>query len=329
MSTAGELGERKIIELIIENLEKMPSMPIPFGDDISAIPLGRGRLAVVKTDMLIGKTDVPPRMAPRQIARKAVVMNISDLASKGVGPTAVLVSLGVPKDYSKKHLIDIGRGLNDGAREYNAYVIGGDTAESSDLIISCMVVGTAMERTIIRRSGARAGDILATTGLFGKTAAGLKILLNKLDAPKEIRKNLLDAVYMPRARLREGLALARSGTVTASIDSSDGLAFSLHELHKMSHVGFKLTHLPLSPDAKRFADIHNLNEEDLALFGGEEYELIVTVKPDKWLRAERAVKRVGGRLIRIGYAAQDTAIALKVADKERPIPPRGYEHFRE
>jgi len=328
LSTAGELGERKIIDLIIENLEKMPRMPIPFGDDVSAVPLGRGRLAVIKTDMLVGKTDVPPGMTPRQIARKAVVMNISDLASKGARPNAVLVSLGVPSDYGKEHLIEIGKGLNDGAREYGAYVLGGDTAEASDIIISCMVIGTAMEKIIVRRSGARADDILATTGPFGKTGAGLKILLEGLDAPSEIRRSLLDAVYMPRARLLEGLALARSGAATASIDSSDGLAFSLHELRKMSHVGFMLTQLPLSPDVEEFARIHGLSREELTLFGGEEYELVVTIKPEGWPRAERAVKKAGGRLIRIGYATEKPAIVLRVNGKERPIPPRGYEHFR-
>lgn len=328
MSTAGELGERRIIELIIRNLEKMPDMPIPFGDDVSAVSLGRGRLAVIKTDMLVGRTDVPPGMTPRQVARKAVVMNVSDLASKGVRPTAVLVSLGVPKDYGKDYLIEVGRGLNDGAREYGAYVVGGDTAEALDTIISCMVIGTASEKTIVRRSGAQPRDILATTGPFGKTAAGLKILLDKLDAPRKARATFLDSVYMPKARLAEGLALAKSGAATASIDSSDGLAFSLHELRKMSHVGFTLTQLPLSPEVELFAEIHRLRREDLALFGGEEYELIVAIKPDGWLRAERAVKRAGGRLIRIGYATKDPAIVLKMNGKEEAIPPRGYEHFR-
>ncbi|MEM2947655.1 MAG: AIR synthase related protein, partial [Candidatus Bathyarchaeia archaeon] len=87
------IGERKAIELILEMLEKMPRMPIPFGDDVAAYPLGKERLLILKTDMLVGKTDVPKGMSLWQAARKAVVMNISDLAAKGVKPLVMLVSL--------------------------------------------------------------------------------------------------------------------------------------------------------------------------------------------------------------------------------------------
>ena len=92
-----ELGERRIIEILLEQLEVMPGVPVPFGDDVSALDLGDGRLAVLKTDMLVGRTDVPSGMSLWQAARKAVVMNVSDLAAKGVRPTAILASLGLPR----------------------------------------------------------------------------------------------------------------------------------------------------------------------------------------------------------------------------------------
>ena len=91
-SNSSNLGERKIIELIQSRLTAMPSSSVPFGDDVSAVNLGRGKVAVLKTDMLVGKTDVPRGMSLWQAARKAVVMNISDFAAKGVEPVAVLVS---------------------------------------------------------------------------------------------------------------------------------------------------------------------------------------------------------------------------------------------
>ena len=90
MGSAKELGERKIIELVLECLEQMPNMPIPFGDDASAVELGNDKLAVINMDMLVGKTDVPKTMSLWQAARKAVIMNISDLAAKGAQPLAVL-----------------------------------------------------------------------------------------------------------------------------------------------------------------------------------------------------------------------------------------------
>ncbi len=328
MGLVEDLGERKIIELIIERLEKPRQMPLPFGDDVSAVRIDDRRLAVLKTDMLVGGLDVPPGMSLFQVARKAVVMNVSDFASKGVQPSALLVSLGLRRGTSSDDVEDLARGLNAGVREYSTYLIGGDTSEAPDLIIACMVFGIADSDRLIRRSGARAGDIVAVTGLFGKTAAGLKLLLEKLDAPLPLKRQLLEPVYLPRARLQEGLALARSGVVTSSIDSSDGLAVSLYELQKMSGKGFEISMLPVAKEAEEFAKLHRLDAKDLALYGGEEYELIVTVNPSGWERAQRRVQETGGSLIRIGVVTDNPSIRLRDGGTDLEIPCRGWEHFK-
>lgn len=327
MALAEELGERKIIEIILKHLEHMPSMPVPFGDDVSAINIGNQKLAVIKTDMLVGKTDVPPGMNFWQAARKAVIMNISDLAAKGVQPTAILVSIGIPRDFTKRHIEQIGKGLNAGAREYDAYVLGGDTNEASDLVISCTAFGVVEERYLIKRGGAHPGDFVAVTGFFGKTSCGLKILLENLPASSEIKKALVDTVVMPQARLKEGLALTKTRAVTASIDSSDGLAWSLHEISKASNVGFIIDKLPIAPEAREFAKIHDLDSVKLSLYGGEEYELVVTVKPKLWRDAKKAVEDVGGSLVKIGTATKEKGLILKVRRKKIPIKPKGWEHF--
>jgi thiamine-monophosphate kinase len=328
MSSAGELGERKIIEIIIEKLEKMPGMILPFGDDASAVEIGGGNVAVIKTDMLVGKVDVPPGMTPWQAARKAVIMNVSDLAAKGAKPIAVLVSLGLPSDYKTNNIEQIGLGLNAGAREYGAYVIGGDTSEASDLTISCMMFGVARKKELILRSGAKPGDILAVTNWFGKTAAGLKIILEGLRVPEQLEKELTQSVFMPKARLNEGISLANSQTATAAIDSSDGLALCLHELSKRSNVGFVLDTVPIAPEVKQFAELFQLDANELALYGGEEYELVVTIKPGKWQKARAAVKKAGGELIKIGYATDERQIILKTERGEISIDARGWEHFK-
>ena len=139
-----EIGEREIIKILFEKYEKMPKMPIPFGDDVSAIEIDEERLGILKTDMLVAKTDVPKEMKIWQAARKAVVMNVSDFAAKGVEPKVMLVSLGLPRKLSKKDIIEeIGYGLNVAAREYDIYIVGGDTNEACDLIIACMLFGIA------------------------------------------------------------------------------------------------------------------------------------------------------------------------------------------
>jgi len=328
LSRVSSLKERKIIELIHQCLEDMPETPVPFGDDASAVNMGGDVLAVLTVDMLVGKTDVPPGMTLYQAARKAVVMNINDLASKGVKPLAVLASLGLPRGLSAEDVKEIGRGLNAGAREYGSYVIGGDTNESSDLIIDCVAFGTVNRRYFVGRDGAKPGDIVAVTGFFGNTSCGFKILLDGFYAPKELKEKLLKSIYEPKAKVNEGVALSRSRYVTASIDSSDGLAWSLHEISKASGVGFLIEDLHASPEAKAFARIHGLDLIDLCLYGGEEYELIVTVKPEKWFEAESLIAGLGSSLMRIGVVTEERSIRLSLNGELIPIEPRGWEHFK-
>jgi thiamine-monophosphate kinase len=322
------MGERKIIEIIQRHLETMPNNPVPFGDDIAAVSLNEKQVTVLKTDMLVGKTDVPPNMSLWQAARKALVMNISDFASKGVQPTAALISLGLTRGVMQKDIEEIARGLNTGAREYGAYIIGGDTAETQDIVIAVSLYGTAEKAALMLRNGAKPGDILAVTGFFGKSAAGLRLLLGKCSVSDNLRDVLLNAVCMPKARLKEGLALSRSSAVSASIDSSDGLAWSLHEIGKMSNVGFTVSSVPVADEVRRFAEFNHLDPFELALYGGEEYELVITVKPKEWTVAEEAVEAVGGRLLPIGKVTKDRQMLLVVDGEKRLIEARGWEHFK-
>jgi thiamine-monophosphate kinase len=323
LNSVAELGERKIIDIILGYLDLMPNIPIPFGDDVSAVNIGKGKLAVLKTDMLVSKTDVPVGMNLLQAARKAVVINISDLAAKGVKPIALLASLGVPRNFNEKDIEQIGIGLNTGAREYGAYVLGGDTSEASDLVISCAVLGIGEKKRIMLRRGAKPGDIVAVTGFFGKTSAGLKILLQNLSVPTRLRRCLVDNVLMPRARLDEGLALAQTGAVTAAIDSSDGLAWSLHEISRASGVGLEISNLPIADEVSEFAKMYKFDPVELGLYGGEEYELAVTVKPRLWKKVSEKVS-----LIRIGLVIEEKALVLKVGKKTSSIEARGWEHFK-
>ncbi len=323
-----DLGERKIIEIFANNLEPMPNLPVPFGDDVSAVNLDQKQVAVLKTDMLVGKTDIPRKMSLWQAARKAIVMNVSDFASKGAQPIATLVALGLPRDFMRKDIEEIARGLNAGAREYGSYIIGGDTSETSDLIISISLFGTAEKEALMLRNGAKPGDILAVTGFFGKSASGLHLLKDNCSASPNLNEVLLNAVCMPRARLKEGLALSHSGAVSASIDSSDGLAWSLHEIGKMSDVGFIVNSIPVAEEVRRFAEFNHLDPLELALYGGEEYELLVTVKPKVWVNAEAAVEAVGGCLLPIGKVTRDKEMVLDVDGQKHTIAARGWEHFK-
>lgn len=317
-------GERKIIDLIVRRLSKMPRMPIPFGDDVSGVDIGSGRLAILKCDMLVGRTDVPRGMSLRQAARKTVVMNVSDLASKGVQPRAVMVSLGLPKSTTTRDVEEIAKGLDEGAREYGTYVIGGDTNESDDLVIACYLFGTAQRERIVRRDGARPGDLVAVTGEFGSTPAGLKSLETEAEIPSSLKQRLLASVYSPRARLKEGIALTRARLLTASIDCSDGLAWSLYEIARASSVGIELDSLPISKAAVDYGGIVGDDPVDLALYGGEEFELVACVKKKAVKRALRAAKS----LSIIGRVTRDTGTVTLLREAKRiPVEPRGWEHL--
>jgi len=326
--TSGELGERTIIEVLRKRFDVMADSPVLFGDDVSAVALDGEQVAVLKTDMLVDKTDVPEGMSLWQAARKAIVMNVSDFAAKGVVPKAALVALGLPRGLLQEDVEEIARGLNAGVRQYGAYVVGGDTGEASDLVVAVSLFGTAERKALMLRSGAKVGDVVAVTGFFGGSAAGLRLLRDDLAVSKELREVLVSTVFMPQARLKEGLALSGSRAVTASIDSSDGLAWSLHELSRMSKVGFLINSVPLAHEVKRFAEFNGLDALELALYGGEEYELVVTVKPKMWVDAETAVEAVGGRLLPIGKVTRDRQVVLEVDGKKCPIEARGWEHFK-
>jgi thiamine-monophosphate kinase len=327
MTTASEVGERALIELMLRNITPMPNMPLPFWDDATAISIDDDRVVVFNTDMLVWKTDVPPGMTPYQAARKAVIMNFSDLGAKGVQPQGFLASLGIPRDLEVETVEEMARGFEAGAQEYGGYVIGGDTNEASDIIISGVALGTARKDALIKREGAKAGDILATTGPFGLTASAFKVLLEGKEPPEGLRETLIDSAYNPQARIREGIALAESGAATSSIDSSDGLSISLHDLSRSSGVGFRIESLPIPPEVETYAEHHKMNPNDLALYGGEEYELVFTVASGRIEDARKSLAAIGCELLELGVATRETGIVMAKNGVERPIEKRGWEHF--
>jgi thiamine-monophosphate kinase len=306
----------------------MPDMPLPFWDDASAIPLGGGRALIVNTDMLVWETDIPSGMTPYQAARKCVVMNVSDLAAKGVQPTAFMPNVGFPNDYLVTDVEEIAKGFEAGAREYSAYVVGGDTNEASDVVMAGIAFGVTEESRLMKRSGAASGDLIATTGSFGLTSAAFKILLEGTPCPDKIREKILNSVYMPEAKVKEGISLADSGLVTSCMDSSDGLAVSLHDLSRSTGHGYHLDLLPTDVLVEEFASYNGLKSADLTLFGGEEYELMFTFSPENMETIRKALEKVGCNPQIIGKVTEKRAITMTLDGETVDIPAGGWDHFR-
>ena len=318
------LTERQIIEVLRHRFDSKPKLPLGFEDDVAAFPISGHRLVVLKTDMLVGKTDVPPGMTLSQAARKAVVATVSDFAAKGVRPEGLLISLGLAPPVALSTVNGIASGLIDGAREYGCRIIGGDTSETDDLVIDCIGFGIADTGMILRRDRAKPGDAVAVTGDFGRTAAGLQILLGERKPWPRRFANLTTSVLHPMAKLETGLKLAQTGFVSSSIDSSDGLAWSLHEIARLSQVDIVLESIPVAPDVRTFAREQGLVPEELALFGGEEYELVLTIKKDRFASVRREVPS----LRRIGDVKRGLGdVIARSGGKTRKVEPRGYEHL--
>lgn len=321
---ASQLGERKIIEIFLKVFGKPKIKHIPLGDDISGFKVTKDLWVILKVDCFVDKTDMPPGMSFRQAGWKAMIMSISDFACKNVTPKVALVNVNFPSNMDKKSLLDVALGLKDAAKTYGIYILGGDINEASNLTITTIISGLGKLRDIILRSGAKPGDLLAVSGKFGKTSCGLKILLENLDAPTYIKKKLLKAVYKPKVKLNLGLNLKKFG-VTSSIDSSDGLAWSLYELSKASNVGFIIKKLPIAREAKIFAEINRLNPVDLTFYGGEEYEIVATLNPRIYGRIKKELKR---KFMVIGEVTKEKKIVYIDKGEEVKIKPKGWEHFK-
>jgi len=319
------LDEYGIINLITKRFGALPEGYVPIGDDVALIPPGRtGESVVLKCDMLVARTDVPPKMSWKMASRKAVAMCVSDFAAKGVPPTAFMVSLGLPRGTPRAKVVALASGLLQGSREWDVKLVGGDTSEADDLIIDCMMVGFAQR--VVRRNGAGPGEYVVTSGTFGETTAGLRILIEGAKAGPGFKKKAVSSALLPKPRLALGLAV--SGCLSSSIDSSDGLAISLHTISEMSGVGIRLTDLPYAKGLQEFALRNSYPAEELALYGGEEYEIVGTVSKGRMLVAQSKARSAGCELRIIGETVSERELKGVAFSDGRRVRRDGWVHFR-
>lgn len=294
-----------------------------IGDDVAVAP-ARGGKVVLKVDMLVEGTDMPPGMTYRQAGRKAVAMCVSDFAAKGVRPDSFLVSLGLRRGVTEEQVEDLARGLRDAENQWGVRLVGGDTNEAKELVVDCAMVGFA--KRVVPRSGARPGDLVVVSGLFGRQPSGLRILLGGAKSEKRFAASAKKAVLQPAPDLELGLAVGKY--LTSAMDSSDGLARSLHTLAGASKVGFELDWLPEAEGVRLFAKENGLDVEQLVVAGGEEYVIVGTVRSNRLQAAQRAAARVKGRLHVIGKTtAASGRVELKVGRSKKPIPDEGWTHL--
>ena len=315
------LDELQIIDLISRTLGISRKRTL-WNDDVATVQLGN-RILAFKCDMLVQSTDVPSQMRVWQIARKSVVSCLSDMACKGVKPLATLVSLAIPRHFTSEDIVDLTKGFRIAEREFDVNIIGGDTNEGKELVIDCCMIGLADR--IVRRSGARIGDLIVTSGPFGYSASGLKILTRKVMTNKKFKKKAVMTVILPKPRLEFGMLLARYAT--SSMDSSDGLAITLHELCRQSKKKFVVSKLPATSDVKAFARNNHANFNELVLHGGEEYEIVATIPKHHLASVRRFAKKARCRLFLIGRVERGKGVFMIEEGKRIKIQKRGWTHL--
>lgn len=336
-----ELSEFELIARLTSQLPPASEVVQGVGDDAAVLNCPPGSQLIATCDALVeGRHFLRVHTSAEQIGRRALAVNLSDLAAMGGEPRFALVSLILPPATEPTWLDDLYRGLLLEANEFGVAIVGGNIAVTDGpLIIDITLLGVVAQGKAVLRSGAHVGDRVCVTGTLGAAAAGLLSFLKPFTEAHPALDQALDDVQsaqrVPRPRVAEGRALAASGLVTAMLDISDGLAGDLGHICERSGVGavIEAGSLPISASTVQIATAHQRTPRDLALFGGEDYELLFTVPDNAVDQALAAVRAAGGSAVAIGWivpaeSGPSITLRLRLPDgTERPLAPRGWDHL--
>lgn len=303
-----------------------------LGDDAAVIrPRGVDEDWVVTTDMLVEGVDFREGwLTPAQLGHKALAVNLSDLAAMGALPRFYLVALGLPPSLSEAWIVSFYRGMNALGEKHRAALLGGDLSRSPGGVqVTVTAIGTAQRSTLLRRSGGQPGDWLYVTGVLGRSAAGLRLLLaNNLRGSTAREREALKAHRVPVPRCVVGQWLAASGLVHAMMDLSDGLSTDLPRLCKASGTGAELyaDRLPLYEPARRWGAA----PLELALNGGEDFELLFAVPEEAVEDLQHTYPRRFPPIAAIGRLTRGRSIVIRThaGATPRKLAAAGFDHFR-
>ena len=315
------------------------SLQLGIGDDAAVFEQHNGRDTVITTDLLVEEIDFRLNTTtPGLLGHKALAVSLSDIAAMGALPRYSLLSIGVPEEVWKSGFIDeFYQGYLSLARSQRVELIGGDVSRTPErVVIDSIVVGDLGRGTAVRRSGAQPGDHIFVTGSLGGAAAGLQLLghgarlSTSAQRTKAVRAadSLLLRQLCPQPRVEWGLALNKARLAKAMIDISDGLSSDLSHLCRESNVGARLDsrRIPIDPSVIDAPQRIALDPVELALNGGEDFELLFTIHP-------RDLKRLPSHMgdVPVTYIGDITDDAGRIALTDgltvRDLEPKGFSHF--
>lgn len=273
-------GEFELIDAIRERF-RAPQGTLGIGDDCAVIPRGDGLVTLVSCDLLVEDVHFRlPQIPASELGWKSAAVNISDVAAMGGTPTAMFLGLSIPEGMDEGWFDSFFDGFKACSERFGTALLGGDTtASQGGLGISVTVLGQCPEGQEIRRDGARPGDLICVTGTLGDSAAGLRLLEEGLQLPQDA--SLINKHFHPVPRISDGLALR--GIASSMMDISDGVASDLRHILKASEAGatVDVSALPLSVELRNCCSRNGWDPVGIALEGGEDYELLFTVGPEK------------------------------------------------
>ena len=297
-------------------------------DDAALVDCPPDHHLAMTTDALVAGVHFLPDDPPDLIARKAVRVNISDLAAMGATPMAILLAACFPQTVDDAWLQSFAHGLSLDLREFGIALIGGDTvATPGPLTLSLTALGTVETGRELRRSTARAGDVVWTSGTLGDAALGLYVLKGH-SVPNDAATFLVDRYRLPRPRTALGQALA--GLAHACMDISDGLLGDLKHICDASHVGaiIEAGNVPLSAAAQTALSYGVGNGLSSILCEGDDYELLFTAPPAASDALKHLSDRQGLRLSEIGRIISGTDVTVIGTDgRTLSFVDSGYKHF--
>lgn len=326
-------GERRLITDLSTIFGPPPAgVFCGIGDDTAILAPEPDQDLLWTIDSLIEGVHFDLRYTPlRDLGWKSLAVNLSDIAAMGGEPRYALLALGWPPRRELEQALELALGIQEIAREYGVAVIGGDTVASpAGVSISLTVLGRIAPRQALRRDGARVGDDIYVTGPLGLAAAGLAVRRHGLELPADVTTSLTEALLRPRPQVAAGRLLARQRLATAAIDLSDGVASDLEQICQRSGVGAVLSaaDLPIPPAVHQTAARLRMNPVELALQGGEDYQLLFTFTPADRSALGAAFAEAGlPAPYFIGTVVPGPGIRLGSADGEQEIAGTGFDHF--
>jgi thiamine-monophosphate kinase len=300
-------------------------------DDAACLSPKPGHDLVLTADALVESIHFLPDDSPASIARKALGVNVSDLAAKGADPAGFLLSLALPDNWTEGWLASFAEGLGQAAGDFSCPLLGGDTVKAKGpLTLSVTAVGEVPAGRMVRRTSAQAGDVICVTGTIGDAALGLKLRSSPEWAKSlsaEEAAFLADRYLHPQPRVR--LAPALRTYARAAMDVSDGLAGDLAKMMRASGVTaiIEADRVPLSAAVRKAVQTQS-GLFDLAVTGGDDYEILCTAPETNLDRFKKEADSVGITLSVIGRVVEghDRPV-FRMQDLERRYDVGSFSHF--